>query len=326
MSTSFFPTCFVDPCWRARELAFGARLRDVFRNQGAGLLLLLALIAVASAPASAQGQNSITCTLSLQGPNPPDPLTIIAVVNCVDSDGNDVTDITIHWGDKTSTSTSGPSVTVGHTYSGAGSHLIQVVANADDTGDSGGGEGYTYVPAVATAPPHVFAGQTSEVTVSMIGAPATQEVNFECTTVTDSNGAILQASALGIECSSNPPTITLTGGVQSVVIDIQTSGPAAQVARHPELFYALLIPLPLLIMRLNRHARRGVASRCAGLGLVATILLLSSCGGGFTAPVVLQQTPAGSYQVTVVDEPSGQQLPGFVQTSLIVPLTVNPVH
>jgi hypothetical protein len=257
-------------------------------------------------------------------------LTIIAVVNCVDSDGNDVTDITIFWNfgvDQSSTSTSGPSVTVGHTYPQAGSYLIQVDASADDTGDSGGVQGYTALPAVATTPQPVFAGQTSEVTVSMIGAPANQEVTFTCTTVTDSNGAILLAANLGITCTSNPPTITLTGGVQSVAIDIKTSGPAAQVARHREIFYALLIPLPLLILSLNRRSRRGAASRCAVLGLVAITLLLSSCSGGFTPPVVVQQTPGGSYQVTVVDEPAnGQPLPGFVQTSLIVPLTVNPVH
>jgi hypothetical protein len=53
-----------------------------------------------------------------------------------------------------------------------------------------------------------------------------------------------------------------------------------------------------------------------------------SCGGGFKAGNVVQTaaTPAGSYQVSVVDVPASNppnQI-GFVQTTLIVPLQVVP--
>jgi hypothetical protein len=52
-------------------------------------------------------------------------------------------------------------------------------------------------------------------------------------------------------------------------------------------------------------------------------MLLPSCGGGFTVPGGQAATPAGNYRVTVIDRPvEGQSLTGFVQTSLIVPLSV----
>jgi hypothetical protein len=61
--------------------------------------------------------------------------------------------------------------------------------------------------------------------------------------------------------------------------------------------------------------------------LVFLILIVSSCGGGFTPHQPVQSTPPGSYQVTVIDQPlPGQDTTGFVQTSLIVPLTVNQVQ
>ncbi len=336
MPTLFCSTCFVDASGCTRKSAFFGRvLCDVFRSAGAGSLLLLALTAVASVPASAQIPPP-TCTLSVQGSNPSDPLTITAIVNCVPGSTKlKVIFINIDWGDGTTSSSSGASVTATHTYAVADCFvgdfqtpgICEITVTATDSQQN---EGSVSGIADLTAPSNptpVFAGQSSVVQVELYGFPVGQQVTFECTTVIDSSGGVQQASDLGITCTSNPPTITFTGGIQSVAIDIQTSGPAAQVAPHREFFYALLLLLPLFVLSLNRRSRRRAASRCAGAGLVAMILFLSSCGGGFTAPVVVQQTPAGSYVVTVVDEPVTEPpMPGFVQTSLIVPLTVNPVH
>jgi hypothetical protein len=60
------------------------------------------------------------------------------------------------------------------------------------------------------------------------------------------------------------------------------------------------------------------------LGVLFSFLV--GCGGGFNLPQVTSTTtPAGSYKVTVVDNPVNTTNPtGFVQTSLIVPLTVSP--
>jgi hypothetical protein len=52
-----------------------------------------------------------------------------------------------------------------------------------------------------------------------------------------------------------------------------------------------------------------------------------SCGGGFTAPKNVQTgTPAGSYQISVVDvlASTSPNTGAFVQTTLIVPLQVVP--
>ena len=57
------------------------------------------------------------------------------------------------------------------------------------------------------------------------------------------------------------------------------------------------------------------------------LLPVVSCGGGFKPPKIQQlATPAGSYQITVVDVPVGSSPSGFVQTTLIVPLTVSPTQ
>ncbi len=109
------------------------------------------------------------------------------------------------------------------------------------------------------------------------------------------------------------------------------TGSLAPSIRHRNLLYALwLLPLPawfLLGARFEKFlSGRLAVLQCVALGTMLMILLFASCGGGFTAPGAVQSTPSGSYQVTVIDQPApGQQLTGFVQTSLIVPLTVNQV-
>jgi hypothetical protein len=94
---------------------------------------------------------------------------------------------------------------------------------------------------------------------------------------------------------------------------------------------AMWLPLAALVLfgagwPKPRWRRRGIAPWLAGGLLVILLLLFTSCGGGFNAPVVTgQATPAGNYQVTVVSQPApGQSTTGFVQTSLIVPLSVSP--
>ncbi len=182
----------------------------------------------------------------------------------------------------------------------------------------------------------MFAGQSSTVTV-MLASPAlmmqSELVTFACTTVTTTSGATpTQASALGISCSSNPPTITLTAASQPVTLVIQTTGAAVASApsvRQRTWSYAFWVPLPILAflgmgltsIRSN-HSRYSFGLALSGLLVLA--LLTVSCGGGFTAPKVIQATPAGNYQVTIIDVPVGTPATGFVQTSLIVPLTVSP--
>jgi len=185
---------------------------------------------------------------------------------------------------------------------------------------------------VIQPPQTVSPGQSVDVGVlvnSPTGSPV--EVGFACTIVTsqaDQNPRL--ASDLGITCHSNPPTITLSKAPQSVTIMISTTGSAsgalAPRTRNPTWFYALW--LPLLAMAFFGEGFSTLCSRCGDVSqyvalaaLVVLLLLLTSCGGGFTAPNVAA-TPAGSYKLTIVDYPIQGQTSGFVQTLLIVPLTV----
>lgn len=269
-----------------------------------------------------------TCSLAIQGSGPSDPFTITAVVNCIDPQGSPLT-TTIFWGDDTSTTTDGGSVVVTHTYANDG--IYQLNVSAID-----GSELRGEVPAVVnllalTAPLPILPGQTSDVPVVVLGFPANLRVTFECTTVTDSHGTVSQAVDLGITCSSIPAPLTLTGARQPVDILLHTTGAAVGAIvpgkRPRNLLYALWLPLSCLVvwslgigtLRIRRVSIRWVwLSAALALGM-----LLPSCGGGFTAPGGQAATPSGNYRVTVIDRPvEGQSLTGFVQTSLIVPLSV----
>jgi hypothetical protein len=303
------------------------------------------LAAVTPTRASAQGLQ-IPCTLLLQAAPPPNFLTITAVVNCIDPGGLTVT-TTIDWGDQSSFNSDTGSVTVTHTYAANPPCLIvgnaqipictiSVTATSDDV-NTGAVSGIVDLTAPPNPPP-VFAGQSSVVQVLIDGTPAGLQVTFECTTVTDSSGGVHQAADLGITCESNPPTIIFDPiQPQTVSVVIHTTGPAsaslAPAMRQGDFFYALLVPLPPLFlvgMRVRTaRPRTGAALQYAGMVAVTIlILMLSSCGGGFRQPqVVGQATPPGNYQVTIIDQPTpGQSFTDFVQTSLIVPLTVNQVQ
>ena len=249
----------------------------------------------------------------------------------------------INWGDGSALTTgSTPSVSAKHTYAAVGTYSVTLTAT--NSAGQAGAPAFAQVTLVAaTTPPPVFAGQSSD-TPLMLTAPANSTnnpvVKFECTTATVSNGTAEPASNLGISCTSEPPTLTLTDVPQSVTISIQTSGSAADLrwpaSKHRAAFYASWLPFPGLIFMglwtgLGSRGRKKFLRHLA-LGLLICLIVFGvSCGGGFTSPSVSstgtgsskQATPAGQYFVTVVDVPAQGSAPtGFVQTSLIVPLTV----
>ena len=269
-----------------------------------------------------------TCSLATQGSAPSNPFTITAIVNCIDPQLSPLT-TTIGWGDNSSTTTDGGSVTVTHTYAQDGIYQI-IVTSTDSFQLQGQVPALVNLLAIANPLP-IFPGQTSVVPVVILGAPPNLKVTFECTTVTDSNGTVRQAVDFGITCSSNPAPVTLTGARQPVDILLHTTGAAigsiAPGMRPRKLLYALLLPLPSLVvwvLGIGTLRNRRVSVRGVGLSTALAIgILLTSCGGGFTAPGTQGATPPGNYRVTVIDRPvEGQSLTGFVQTSLIVPLSV----
>ncbi len=280
-----------------------------------------------------------TCTLSVGGAGSQtftDPLSVVANATCSDPQGAGLT-ATIDFGDGSPPVSVGPNsageYVANHTYSTVNTFGIRVTAT-DNFGLASLPALYSWTIVPTSKSPPVFSGQSATVTV-LLASPSLQpeEVTFRCTTVTTLSGTtptITEASGVGISCGSNPSEITLTATPQPVTIVIQTTGNASGAAitgtTQGTRVYAFWAPLPLLTLLgiglLQSHRRRfSVAFALSALSVLA--LLTVSCGGGFTAPKVIQVTPAGNYQVTVIDVPVGSSS-GFVQTSLIVPLTVSP--
>jgi YVTN family beta-propeller protein len=279
-----------------------------------------------------------TCTLSVEGAGSQtftDPLSVVANASCSDPQGAALT-ATIDFGDGTPPVSVGPNshgvYVATHTYNSVNTFGIHVTAT-DNLGLASAPALYSWTIVPTSKSPPVFSGQSATVTVLLKSPSGLPEVvTFQCTTVTTLSGAtrtITEASVVGISCSSNPSEITLTATPQPVTIVIQTTGNASEAAMpstQGTRVYAFWAPLPLLtflgIGFFQSHRRRfSVAFALSAVSILA--LLTASCGGGFTHPKAIEVTPAGSYQVTVIDVPVGSS-GGFVQTSLIVPLTVSP--
>jgi hypothetical protein len=282
-----------------------------------------ATVTVAQAP---------TCAPNLQGTA--DPLTITAVANCTDPQGESLT-ITVDWGDGSpQTTISGGSAQASHTYSQTGTFTI-VFTSTNTSALKGTATVSTTLASAVQGPPPIQAGQTATFPATLPAGPTSTSVQFTCTTVTDSQGNVQQASALGISCTS--PVIPLTSEAQTVTITLSTTGgSSARLDLAPpdpsfrNWLAALWLPIPAMFLIGMSVGRVRRPRRCMQYLLLATVgmllVLLVGCGGGFTAPQVTSSTtPAGSYTVTAVDNPvNSGNTTGFVQTSLIVPLTVSP--
>jgi YVTN family beta-propeller protein len=284
---------------------------------------------------------NLVCTLTVQGQGSSGssgPLSITATAVCTDLPGQSFT-TSVAWGDGTApatgTATGSGTLTASHTYATLGTYVIAATATAT-SGIATTTSSPVILIQVPQVPP-VFPGQTSDLQL-LLATPTgagNLDVVFECTTVTDSSGTVAQASDLGISCASIPSPVLLTSTPQQVTITIATSGPAAgsiaSALGRGNWLPAVWLPLGAVVLfgagrRKPRLHRGNVAPCLAGGVLVMLLLLFTSCGGGFTAPAVTTKpTPAGQYQLTVVSQPAtGQSTTGFVQTSLIVPLSVSP--
>ena len=279
-----------------------------------------------------------TCTLSLQGSS--SFYTVTATANCTDPQQQPLTTL-LSWGDGTSTPANGGALVTSKAYS-----PVQAVTpypvNVSST-DSSQLTGSADVSLFLSPTSSVFAGQSANVGMTPPRQPPSGDpvkVSFDCTTVINSSGQVSSASSLGISCSSTPSVVTLDG-TQAVKILIQTTGPTISVglnSHSANWLYALLLPVPACLwlgvgFGTARTRRKSIYTSFAVLGVAVLLSLVVSCGGGFTAPRTTQlSTPAGSYQITVVDMLVGCQTPpcqntsNFVQTTLIVPLTVSPTQ
>ncbi|HVR24090.1 MAG TPA: FG-GAP-like repeat-containing protein [Candidatus Polarisedimenticolia bacterium] len=283
---------------------------------------------------------NLVCTLTVQGQGESGssgPLSITATALCTDLPGQSFT-TSVAWGDgrtpATGTATGTGTLKASHTYAKIGAYVIAATATAT-SGIATTTSSPVILIQVPQVPP-VFPGQTSDLQL-LLATPTgagNLDVLFECTTVTDSSGTVTQASDLGISCASIPSPVLLTSTPQQVTITIATAGPAtgsiASGLGRGNWLPAVWLPLGALVLfgagrRKPRLHRGSVAPCLAGGVLVMLLLLFTSCGGGFSAPVVTtKSTPSGQYQLTVVSQPApGQSTTGFVQTSLIAPLSVS---
>ena len=164
-------------------------------------------------------------------------------------------------------------------------------------------------------------------------AAVARQVTFVCSAISGTiNGAVVVnvlPSAYGITCSS--PIVTVPAGATNVPVNLTittNSSPtvaAVHEVRGPALV-SMLFPLPgllpLLLCQRRKTRMRHTKQYIASIGLLSVCLGLNSCSNGFESPPPVL-TPKGVYNVTIVEEDLTVPQPaGFVQTSLIVPLSV----
>jgi hypothetical protein len=294
--------------------------------------LPLLLLALAALSAHAQTYNFCPTTLTGAPTNVYSATkTVTAAITCTPP----TTFYTISWGDQT-TSVSGPAPqTLTHAYDQNSVHQGQffngiVGTNVPFSVNVNNNSQYLAFPSPVTAFTFAgFAGQQSSVS-TMAYVPA--NMMFKCTTVVDANGIVSQADALHITCASTPATTVFAAATpfQPVTIVVGTSGLASTFAflrSKAHTRYALLMPLPacLLFAFAYRSRRKAFRRLIGAAALVTSSLTIVSCGGGFGLPKLSATvTPPGQYQVTVVSYPADTTTTTFTQTTLIVPLTVNP--
>jgi hypothetical protein len=309
-------------------------------NPGAGtvrwLLFLFAWIIVLCSPAFAQ-----SCTLKVQGSLPRGTFTTQRTVTAT-ADCGAGTGVGINWDDPNDPFSNGTSpLVLNHTFSTAGQPQPLYFVSA-----SGGNATANAYFAFQTEPDPsaAFAGDKPSQVVAPVAvlappppgppppiAPIT--IHFECGTVVDSNGTPnLSASVLDITCNSVPANIPFDSNqIQNVIVEVATSGRASTFGsvRFPtKETYAAWTMAPIVLFLSVRVRRRraklgSLLGVCAILGL---LLSLTSCGGSFSLPAVTKTTLPGQYQVNVISVPNGAMPDGFVQTTLIVPLTVSPTQ
>jgi hypothetical protein len=326
------------------RIRIGTRLVDSNQRPSTGKfpvvswLLLLALSISANFTALAQTSGVNPCTLEVEGATPPatfgatPPKSVNANVTCT----TPATDsfISLDWGDGTFTTVSSATLATDHTYglTPPSSYIVQV--NQED----GNSEKFVSFPTVQT-PSSTFSGQSTFVTAQVLASDSTaaSKIAFDvkCGNVIDSNGHVfLDAKGLNIICKGQNLPLTVTNHSTTptlITIEVSTSGPALQATslrNFNSRYVAAFLFIPafsfLLLRRSAKRIRR--PSFLAVCVFFIVPLLVSSCGGSFRSPTITQTaTPAGSYQVTVLTVcTSTTPDPTFVQTTLIVPLTVSP--
>jgi hypothetical protein len=153
--------------------------------------------------------------------------------------------------------------------------------------------------------------------------------------VVDSDGTVFTAaqasSVLHLDCHATPNanvTYAPNQQQQPVTVEVATSGLASTFSsvRFPtkEIYAAWTMAPILLLLSVGVRRRRAKMQSMLEVGAILCLSFsVMSCGGGFSSTSLIQPTPSGQYQVNVISVPNGSTPTGFVQTTLIVPLTVS---
>lgn len=89
---------------------------------------------------------------------------------------------------------------------------------------------------------------------------------------------------VGASCSFMPPQVTLTDGSSaSTSLTISNQKQTAQLERSLPLFSAILLPLPLLLLRRNNTAMKSLRAITV-VGILLSLGFLAGCGGNSSAP------------------------------------------
>ena len=251
--------------------------------------------------------------------------------------------IGVQWGDGAGSSGPGPDFTSGHTYaasvSGGSSEFTPPPPPYDLVISDGSGSNFpaaeTFVSFSTTdTSVSALSGQLTTTTSVPITAKtdSTRVDSVVCLGAVDSNGVTYSAdqvaTQLHLACSSPDLPVTIPSfntqpAGTPIRVNVSTSG-IAPTATTPARLILASLSFPMIALFGFARLRHWDKLRTlfGFMAVLALSLSLSACGGGFRSPVLGPTTPGGIYQVTVATHQDPMD-PGFVQTTLIVPITVD---
>ncbi len=277
-----------------------------------------------------------TCTLDVITSNSASSAMVTASVtgSCVSSSGTPLPGGTIDWGDGSMKmpATNGQNVHM-YPYALVPTTYTVTLSAVDPNGGTASATQKVIVVqqlAVAQGGGNALVSTTTDAQLPTI-APTL--VTFVCSSVSYilNNRTVTNALPSDYRISCTSPTVTASpASTTQVSVTILTSSGNSTLVQNrslePRIFFCVLgFPLPFLMLGLSRgrSARLKTLSRAfAGSSLLLLCLAVSSCGGSFVTPTAVA-TPSGLYLITVTEKiVTSPTPPGFVQTSLIVPLKV----
>jgi hypothetical protein len=260
--------------------------------------------------------------------------------SCTEPQATPIT-ATVNWGTGQSTTVSLPvagGVLISPAYpvlSSSQTYSVKLTAT-DSAGLMGTASQQVTVQPVLSASASETRQFSTVITIPLESATAARQVTFVCTGVSVTiNGAVISnvlPSYYGITCNAPVQTVPARSTSIPVTITITTNSAATVAGLYglrgsdgPALL-AMLFPLsgllPLLLCRVRMSRTKSPVRLLAGILLLSICSGLNSCSNSYSPPPPVV-TPKAVYNLTIMEQDLTVPQPtGFVQTSLIVPLSV----